>query len=73
VKQCYDVSMDDRLLRQILTLTESEKGKYFSKLRAEYRIRREFFNTVISVSNNTKNLGDILNNLGFKVKREKSS
>ncbi len=71
VKQCYDITVDDRLLRQSITMSEQERGKYFSKLRAEYRIRREFFNSAVSVSNKTKNLGDVLDKLGFKIKREK--
>ncbi len=68
VKQCYDIYTDDRLLRQILSLPEQDRGKYFSKLRAEYRIRREFFNSTVSVSDEAKNIAEVLRLLGFKVK-----
>jgi erythronate-4-phosphate dehydrogenase len=49
VNQCYDINVDDRLLRQIISFPEEERGKYFSRLRSEYRIRREFFNYTICV------------------------
>lgn len=68
VRQCYDICTDDRLLRQILLLPAQDRGKYFSKLRAEYCIRREFFNSTVSISNEAKNIGEVLRLLGFKVK-----
>ena len=49
VKECYDIRLDDQLLRQLAALPETERGKYFQKLRAEYRIRREFFNFTVSL------------------------
>jgi erythronate-4-phosphate dehydrogenase len=68
VKQCYDINMDDRLLRQVLSLPEQDRGKYFSKLRAEYRIRREFFHSTVSVPHEEKSIAETLQLLGFKVK-----
>jgi len=67
VKQCYDINTDDRLLRQVISIPEAERGKYFSRLRTEYRIRREFFNYTVYVNNGTKELLDMLKFLGFKV------
>jgi erythronate-4-phosphate dehydrogenase len=73
VKQCYDITLDDRLLRQIISLPEEEHGKYFSRLRTEYRIRREFFNYTICVDGEAKSLFHVLQLLGFKVTKAASS
>ena len=73
VKQCYDINVDDRLLRQIISLPEEERGKYFSRLRTEYRIRREFFNYTVCVDSEAKGLFNILQLLGFKVTKVPSS
>jgi erythronate-4-phosphate dehydrogenase len=73
VKECYDIRLDDRLLRQLISLPETERGKYFQKLRAEYRVRREFFNSTVSPphkANKAKEIADVLRLLGFKVKNE---
>jgi erythronate-4-phosphate dehydrogenase len=72
VKECYDICLDDRLLRQLVSFPETERGKYFQKLRAEYRIRREFFNSTVSLPNNAKELSAMLRLLGFKVKNEEN-
>jgi erythronate-4-phosphate dehydrogenase len=68
VKNCYDINLDDRLLRHIISLEKQERGKYFSKLRAEYRVRREFFNAAVSLSDKAKNIAELLQQLGFNVK-----
>lgn len=68
VKHCYDIKIDDRLLRQVISLPEKDRGRYFSKLRAEYRIRREFFNSTVNVPDEKKNIAEVLRLLGFKVK-----
>jgi erythronate-4-phosphate dehydrogenase len=73
VKQCYDINVDDRLLRQIISLPEEERGKYFSRLRTEYRIRREFFNYTVCVDGEAKSLFNVLQLLGFKVTKAASS
>ena len=73
VKQCYDINVDDRLLRQIVSLPEEERGKYFSRLRTEYRIRREFFNYTVYVDGEAKSLFNLLQLLGFKVTEATSS
>jgi erythronate-4-phosphate dehydrogenase len=73
VKQCYDITMDDQLLRQIISLPEEKRGKYFSRLRTEYRIRREFFNYTVCVDSEAKSLFNVLQLLGFKVTKAASS
>ena len=67
VEKCYDISLDDKLLRKVLSLDGQERGMYFSKLRAEYRVRREFFNTKLTVSDELKDVKNIFQQLGFKV------
>jgi erythronate-4-phosphate dehydrogenase len=69
VKQCYDINCDDRFLRQVKSLPEQDRGKFFSRLRADYRIRREFFNYTVRLENEAKNLFDLLQLLGFKVRK----
>ncbi len=70
VKQCYDIRMDDRNLRQIEMLPDSDRGRYFSQLRAEYRIRREFSNSTVVVPGKEKTISVMLRLLGFQVKNE---
>ena len=70
VKECYDIRLDDRLLRKLISLPEKDRGKYFQKLRAEYRVRREFFNSTVSLPNKAKEITDVIRLLGFKVKNE---
>ena len=67
VKQCYDINEDDRHLRQIISLPDEKRGKYFSRLRTDYRLRREFSNSAVSLSREAENLADVLQLLGFKV------
>jgi erythronate-4-phosphate dehydrogenase len=70
VKKCYDIRQDDRLLRQLVSVPEIERGKYFQKLRAEYRLRREFFNFTVSLPRRAKELSDAIRLLGFNVRNE---
>lgn len=68
VKECYDICLDDRILRQLISLPEAKRGNYFQKLRSEYRIRREFVNSTVSLPSTGKKIADVLRLLGFKVK-----
>jgi erythronate-4-phosphate dehydrogenase len=71
VKKCYDICLDDECLRQLATIPDKERGKYFQKLRAEYRMRREFFNFTVSLLNKANKAGELaemLRVLKFKVK-----
>ena len=70
VKECYDICFDDRLLRKLVSIPETERGKYFQKLRAEYRVRREFITSTVSLPNKANEISDVLRLLGFKVKNE---
>jgi erythronate-4-phosphate dehydrogenase len=75
IKQCYDICTDDGLLRKILLLPKNEQKEYFSALRANYRVRREFFNKTVFIKKghaesapNEKGLAETLKLLGFVVK-----
>ncbi|MDP1676575.1 MAG: 4-phosphoerythronate dehydrogenase [Bacteroidota bacterium] len=64
VRYCYDIETDDVELRTMASLPEDEHRSYFRRLRSEYRLRREFFNT--SVVGSPDALVDTLCNIGFK-------
>jgi erythronate-4-phosphate dehydrogenase len=71
VKECYDICLDDRSLRSLASVPDTDRGEYFQKLRAGYRIRREFFNFSVSMvtkANEAREVADVLRLLGFKVK-----
>jgi erythronate-4-phosphate dehydrogenase len=67
VKQCYDIELDDRLLREMLLQPEERRSSYFMKLRTGYRMRREFFATTLTVRPDQRAVGSILKELGFRV------
>lgn len=67
VKQAYDIEHDDQTLRKLLALDAAEHKTYFMKLRAEYRIRREFFNRVVVLSASQMSAKPILEGLGFRT------
>ncbi len=63
VKNIYDVTGDDQRLRQIAN--QPNQGAYFTKLRKEYPIRREFQNTILQ--NVDLGLSEKLTSLGFRL------
>ncbi|MDE3056995.1 MAG: 4-phosphoerythronate dehydrogenase [Bacteroidota bacterium] len=67
VRQCYDIECDDRSLRDIRNVSEEEQRLYFRRLRTEYRIRREFFNTTVELPVRMNSLREILTAFGFRV------
>jgi erythronate-4-phosphate dehydrogenase len=69
VKKCYDIVLDDQNLRKVLTLPLEERGKYFSRLRAEYRVRREFFHSTVNVPSRMNEIEKVLQLFGFRIKR----
>ncbi len=42
VTKIYDIESDDRRMREIIKLSAEEQGSYFTQLRKNYPIRREF-------------------------------
>lgn len=71
VRQTYDIELDDRLLRHVVSLPGSERGPFFMKLRADYRIRREFPHTRVILSSRHESLHETLRNLGFVSEMKK--
>ncbi len=67
VRRVYDIEYDDMQLREIMKVPAPQRGRYFMKLRAEYRIRREFFNTIVELPSQLASVGKTLDELGFKT------
>jgi erythronate-4-phosphate dehydrogenase len=63
----YDIKEDDRNLRKILDLEGKEKKAFFDGLRANYRVRREFFNTRLKFETKDKRLNKSFRAMGFEV------
>ena len=71
VRQAYDIELDDRMLRQVVDLPEGERGRFFMKLRADYRIRREFPNRMVRLPARYEAMVETLNRLGFKTETKR--
>ncbi|MBN1695616.1 4-phosphoerythronate dehydrogenase [candidate division WOR-3 bacterium] len=67
VFRVYDIKKDDNKLRKILNLEGKEKKDFFDALRANYRVRREFFNTRLKLSTENENLKNNFRALGFDI------
>jgi len=67
VFKVYDIRKDDGNLRKISSLEGKEKSKFFDSLRANYRIRREFFNTRLVFYEGKGNLKSKFGTLGFDL------
>jgi erythronate-4-phosphate dehydrogenase len=72
VNQCYDIEIDDRALRLIAGASQEERRSFFARLRAEYRVRREFFTTVVEVPGSLPVLAETLKTIGFRVETSKN-
>jgi len=67
VFRVYDIKKDDGKLREILNLEGKEKRDYFDALRANYHIRREFFNTCLKLNTENDRLKNSFRALSFNV------
>ncbi|MDZ7262729.1 MAG: 4-phosphoerythronate dehydrogenase PdxB [candidate division KSB1 bacterium] len=67
IKQIYDIQRDDAALRQVLQLKPNERAGYFDQLRKNYPVRREFFNTELTLVNASERLRRKFAALGFRV------
>jgi len=63
--RCYDIEGDDVRLRELVGIPPDKRGKQFSRLRAEYPLRREFGNTRVKKDAEQRELLDTLRELGF--------
>ena len=66
IKRVYDIEADSSRCRAILSQPVPERGKYFDKLRKEYPIRREFQNTLVTLTHRAE-LAHKFAGLGFRV------
>ncbi|MCA1902110.1 MAG: 4-phosphoerythronate dehydrogenase PdxB [Candidatus Hydrogenedens sp.] len=67
VHKIYNITADDKALREIENKEESERGSYFDLLRKNYPIRREFHNTTIRFNKDNPILANQFERLGFKI------
>ena len=66
VKKCYDITVDDANMRSLFAVPEAEADKRFIRLRRDYRVRREFFNTSVTTTSLAPDTARVLTALGFK-------
>lgn len=66
VSEIYPIRRDDLNLRETFKLYTTNLGSQFDKLRKEYPVRREFFNTKVELPPEGKYLEKKLKILGFK-------
>jgi len=66
IRQIYDITADDAALRKIVGATDGI-GVNFDKFRAEYPIRREFFNTKLTLQGASESLKEKFAALGFRL------
>lgn len=69
VRRVYDIRKDDAAMRRVLDLPQAERGPYFDRLRKEYPVRREFFNTRATVRPVNGAMEAVLRGIGFEVFR----
>ena len=70
VQQIYTINRDDFNTREILTIPESDRGRFFDRLRKEYPQRREFQNTVAVLPAGQTSLAEILSGIGFQIREQ---
>lgn len=73
VRQIYDIERDDASLRELMNVPADQQGKYFTRLRKEYPIRREFFNTELMMSEHQEELRGKIEALGFRFAENHST
>lgn len=67
VRRLYNIFRDDADLRKTDALPPAEQGPYFSRLRKDYPVRREFPYTTVRLSSAAAQLKGQLTDLGFNV------
>ncbi len=67
VRRVYDIEADDRRMREIVRLPADARAGKFDQLRRDYPIRREFFNTRVTILGASTSLIRTLQVWGFRV------
>ncbi len=76
VEKIYDIKEDDSRMRRILEKQAEERGKFFSRLRKDYPVRREFQNTRVVIADSGQRIADSkriakkLAGIGFLLSQE---
>lgn len=68
IASSYDIEADDRRLREIARQPADRRGKFFSDLRKNYPVRREFASHTVELEAAAPEVKTVLKNLGFTVK-----
>jgi erythronate-4-phosphate dehydrogenase len=66
IRQIYDITADCAALRKIVSAPDGI-GANFDKLRAEYPVRREFFNTKLALRGASESLRQKFAALEFRL------
>jgi len=67
ITAAYGIQADDRRLREMLKVPESDRGAYFKSLRRNYPVRREFPWTTVELESDDACVRAALRTLGFPV------
>lgn len=70
VRQVYDITADDRLIRDAAIQADSERARNFDTLRKTYRMRREFMHTRVEANHAGEALRRKIAALGFRLAEE---
>jgi erythronate-4-phosphate dehydrogenase len=69
VREVYNITLDDRTLRRMLTLPSADHGVYFRSLRAHYPKRIEFSHFSVLLTRHDETLERAFTALGFRLAR----
>ena len=70
VRKVYPIERDDAALREMLSLAPDQRHAHFDRLRKEYPVRREFFNTTVKLEGRAPEAARaiaMLSGIGFKA------
>jgi erythronate-4-phosphate dehydrogenase len=68
VRQCYDIRLDDRNVREMASIPASKRAEFFRGLRSGYRLRHEFTGRVVHLPQVHAYLEEMLTPLGFRCR-----
>ncbi len=68
IQKVYNIEEDDRLIREAAVHSEIDRARGFDALRKNYRTRREFKNTTVTLAGASPELERKIKALGFEVK-----
>ncbi len=68
IQQVYDIEADDILIREAAVRDEIDRARNFDTLRKNYRVRREFSNTVVDIKNASESLRHKVKAMGFVMR-----